>query len=334
VLNEHERREVGRKARAAVLRRAQRSGRRGATARDYRARSRAGRVHRARTHGSRAGEVADRYASDIDHPTLLRAHEPEDGRPAREPQVEHLAAERRRDRRTSASHDRGDRNGATEASSSNAGARILCAPRNGDAPAPRPLLKPGIDACSIAHQEPRGPSTPTSASVAELASDLIVLCHACHRLHHQASGRPRRPRSADAATQPRAAASIAPPSPTNVSAPSAGASGRSRPRPSLLRETDRMTAHRRRAHRRRVSKQQPKKRVPKYVPTSALLTPPRDTSERLKRRHRNLMSQVKLRNRRSGVRISPGASKKPRTGTRVPGQADPRAGLVREISAP
>jgi restriction endonuclease Mrr len=28
----------------------------------------------------------------------------------------------------------------------------------------------------------------------ELPSDLIVLCHACHQLHHQANGRPRRPR--------------------------------------------------------------------------------------------------------------------------------------------
>jgi hypothetical protein len=43
---------------------------------------------------------------------------------------------------------------------------------------------------------------------AELASDLVVLCGSCHRLHHRVNGRPRRPKTADAAAALRAAASI------------------------------------------------------------------------------------------------------------------------------
>lgn len=46
---------------------------------------------------------------------------------------------------------------------------------------------------------------------AELASDLVVLCRACHRLHHQSNGRPQRPRVGAEAEAARAAGSIAPP---------------------------------------------------------------------------------------------------------------------------
>jgi hypothetical protein len=47
---------------------------------------------------------------------------------------------------------------------------------------------------------------------AELASDLVVLCHSCHEVHHDAYGRPRRPRPDPTTSLLPRSGSLAPPS--------------------------------------------------------------------------------------------------------------------------
>lgn len=71
---------------------------------------------------------------------------------------------------------------------------------------------------------------------AELASDLVVLCHSRHQLHHRENGRPRRSSTYPAANRARAASSIAPPAPQ-----SAVSSTTVSPRRLLLRRLLRIT---------------------------------------------------------------------------------------------
>ena len=48
---------------------------------------------------------------------------------------------------------------------------------------------------------------------AELPEDLVVLCRSCHRLYHKHNGRPRRPKTEEQMRRLREAASIGPPAP-------------------------------------------------------------------------------------------------------------------------